>query len=264
MSDSLHQQYIKKVKREKSMVNLTQWLLLFFMLGTWELAANLQWIDEFLFSKPSKIALLFWDMIMHGDLFYHTYVTTLETIVGFIAGTIIGIIIATIIWISPFLAKVLDPYFVVLNGMPKVALGPIFIVAFGAGYSSVIAMAIAISMIITTIVIYSSFRNVDPNFLKLAYVFGANKKQLFLKIILPQAFPTIISALKVNVGLSWVGVIVGEFLVSKAGLGYLIVYGFQVFNLTLVMLSLTIISILATLMYQTVAILERKFIAIHE
>src|SRR5690606_11109892 len=144
-------------------------------------------------------------------------------------------IIATVIWAFPWLARVLDPYLVILNSMPKVALGPLFIVTMGAGFGSILAMGIAITIIITTLVMYSSFQGVNPDHLKLARAFGATQCDLFRKIIFPSSIPDLIAALKVNVGIAWVGVIVGEFLVSKAGLGYLIIYGFQVFNLTLVL-----------------------------
>ncbi len=259
-----HGKYLAKLRINTFYVKVTQLILLVFLFGMWELSVYSGWVDEFLFSKPSKVWTLFVEMITSGNLQHHIYVTLIETFVGFILGTIIGTLIAVLIWISPFMSRVLDPYLVVLNGMPKVALGPIFIVTFGASYLSIIAMALAISIIITTIVIYTSFKEVDPNYIKLAQTFGANKAQIFLKIILPASFPAIISTLKVNVGLSWVGVIVGEFLVSKAGLGYLIIYGFQVFNLTLVMMSLIIISVAATIMYQGVSLIERKILAIRE
>ncbi|MFX0558946.1 ABC transporter permease [Tepidibacillus infernus] len=259
-----HGAYLAKLRLNHIYVRITQLIIVIIFLGMWELTVNLQWVDEFLFSKPSKIWGLFVQMLVAGELQHHIYITLLETFVGFILGTVFGTALATLIWVSPFISKVLDPYLVILNGMPKVALGPIFIVAFGAGYVSIIAMALAISIIITTIVVYTSFKEVDPNYLKLAQTFGAKKYQIFFKIILPASFPTIISTLKVNVGLSWVGVIVGEFLVSKAGLGYLIIYGFQVFNLTLVMMSLFVISIAATVMYQAVSLLEKKILSIHE
>ena len=259
-----HAQFLIQLRKNQIYVRITQLILLIFFIGMWEISIRLGWVDEFLFSRPTKVWELFVSMLSSGELLHHINVTLFETVIGFILGTLFGTILATLIWLSPFLAKVLDPYLVVLNGMPKVALGPIFIVTFGAGYVSIIAMALAISIIITTIVVYTSFKEVDPNLLKLAQTFGAKKYQSFWKIILPASFPTIVSTLKVNVGLSWVGVIVGEFLVSKAGLGYLIIYGFQVFNLTLVMLSLFIISIAATIMYQAVAYIEKKVLSMHE
>jgi NitT/TauT family transport system permease protein len=187
-------------------------------------------------------------------------VTLTETIFGFILGTLLGTLLAALLWWSPMLSKIVDPYLVILNAMPKVALGPILIVALGPGYPSIIAMGAIISVIITTIVVYTSFKEVDPNYLKVLQTFGATRLQCFKEAILPASFPTIISTLKVNVGLSWVGVIVGEFLVSSRGLGYFIIYGFQVFNFTLVFLSLLVIAVVATIMYQLVELLEKKLI----
>ncbi len=251
-----HADYLKKIRVQKFWIVISQISLLIVIIGMWELAAEHRIIDPLLFSQPSKIWSMFITMLFKGELHQHVITTVLETIIGFILGTLSGTLIAVIIWWSPFLSQVLDPYLVVLNGMPKVALGPMFIVAFGGGYGGIIAMAIAISIIITTIVVYGSFKEVDKNLIKLARTFGANKKQIFQKIIMPASFPTIVSTLKVNVGLAWVGVIVGEFLVSKQGLGYLIIYGFQVFNLTLVFVSLFVVAVCASLMYQGVTILE--------
>lgn len=255
-----HAQFLRKQRIQDILVRLAQIALLIVLLAFWELGARYNLIDPLLFSQPSKICATFTKMLLAGELHQHIMVTVVETIVGFLLGTVFGTVIAIIIWWSPFLSRVLDPYLVVLNGMPKVALGPTFIVAFGGGYGGIIAMAIAISIIITTIVVYTSFREVDKNLIKLARTFGANKRQIFGKIVLPASFPTIVTTLKVNVGLAWVGVIVGEFLVSKSGLGYLIIYGFQVFNLTLVFVSLFIIAICATVMYQAVAALESRIL----
>ena len=252
-----HGDFLKKERLYGFTVSLTQAAILLVFLATWEASSRLGWIDPLLFSSPSRIWATFWEMLWQGNLHQHIGATVLETIVGFIGGTALGTLIAIVIWWSKFLSKVLDPYLVVLNGMPKVALGPLFIVAFGGGFLAIVAMAVAISVVITTIVVYGSFREVDNNYIKLVQTFGANKAQTFSKIVLPASFPTIIATLKVNVGLAWVGVIVGEFLVSKLGLGYLIIYGFQVFNLTLVFVSLFIIAICATVMYHLVQYSEK-------
>lgn len=252
-----HALFLKKERMYTFFVWLTQLIILVFFLLLWEIASTNKWIDPLLFSSPSRVWKTFIEMAVSGQLYIHTFTTIWETVVGFLAGTFLGTLIAIIIWWSKFLSRVLDPYLVILNGLPKVALGPLFIVAFGGGYMAIISMAVAISIVVTTIVVYTSFRDVDPNYLKLVQTFGANKLQIFQKIILPASFPTIISTLKVNVGLAWVGIIVGEFLVSKFGLGYLIIYGFQVFNLTLVFVSLFIIGFCATIMYYMVNYLER-------
>jgi NitT/TauT family transport system permease protein len=253
-----HADFLRRKRLSSLFVVLTQLLLFILFIGTWEVGARQGWINAFLFSQPSKIWEQFLNMLGDGSLLHHTWITVCETLVGFILGTASGTMLAIVIWASPFLARVLDPYIVIFNSMPKVALGPIFIVAFGQGFVSIVMMALAIAVVITTIVVYSAFRDVDPQWIKLVQTFGGSRRQVFSKVIFPAALPTILSTLKVNVGLAWVGVIVGEFLVAKAGLGYLIIYGFQVFNLTLVMLSLFVIVVVSTLMYHAVAYFEKR------
>ncbi|EWG10624.1 ABC transporter permease [Bacillus sp. CMF12] len=256
----LHQKYIQSLNREKKWVRFYQAVIFIVFFSGWELASQKQWIDPLIFSAPSKVWGLFLTKIQDGTLMVDLGYTLSETVFGFILGTFLGTLLAAILWWSPMLSKIADPYLVVLNSMPKVALGPILIVALGPSFTSIVAMGAIISIIITTIVVYTSFKEVDPNYIKVLQTFGANRFQIFREAILPASFPTIISTLKVNVGLSWVGVIVGEFLVSSKGLGYMIIYGFQVFNFTLVMLSLLVIAVFATVMYQLVELLERKLI----
>jgi len=246
--------------RRRRLVLSTQLSLLFIFIGLWELAGQLKWIDVLIFSYPSKVARQIAKDAMSGELWPHLGITVAETAVGFLLGTLIGTALAVVIWWSPFLCRVLDPYMVVFNSMPKVALGPIFIVMFGAGYTAIVITTLSITVIVTTLVVYNSFNEVDQNLIKVIRTFGGSRRDVFLKAILPASFPTIVSTLKVNVGMAWVGVIVGEFLVAKIGLGYLIVYGFQVFNFTLVLSSLVIIAIVATAMYQLVVYIERKLL----
>jgi NitT/TauT family transport system permease protein len=256
----LHDQYLSSLKKEKRFVRFFQLIIFLVFFLIWEIASKKQWIDPLLFSSPSNIWNLFTEKLSDGSLLSHVGVTLFETLLGFVLGTLLGTALAAILWWFPRISKIADPYLVVLNAMPKVALGPILIVALGPGFTSIIAMGAVISVIITTIVVYTSFKEVDANYIKVLKTFGANRWQCFAEAVLPASFPTIISSLKVNVGLSWVGVIVGEFLVSKQGLGYMIIYGFQVFNFTLVLLSLLLIALLATIMYQFVGYIERKLI----
>ncbi|KEZ49729.1 ABC transporter permease [Metabacillus indicus] len=256
----LHLSYLKGLKKEKNWIRFYQLLIFVSFFSLWELAGKREWIDPLLFSYPSKIWSLFLEKTADGSLAANLSVTLFETVLGFILGTLAGTVLAAILWWSKRLSNILDPYLVILNAMPKVALGPILIVALGPGYFSIIAMGAIISIIITTIVVYTAFREIDANYLKVLQTFGAKKWQMFKEAVLPSSFPTIISTLKVNVGLSWVGVIVGEFLVSAKGLGYMIIYGFQVFNFTLVLLSLIIIACFATIMYQAVELLERRLV----
>lgn len=252
--------YLKGVRRKKAKILLSQILLLMALLGLWELAATLGWINPFITSQPSGIVRTIVSLYSSGNLFRHVGVTVLETVVGFTLGTVLGTIVAIFLWWSESLAQVLDPYLVVLNSLPKVALGPIIIVWIGSGMPAIIVMALLVSVVVTILGVYAGFSQVDPDRIKLLKTFGATKQQILQKAVLPGSIPTIISALKINVGLSWVGVIVGEFLVSKAGLGYLAVYGGQVFRLNLVMTSVIILGVAAAIMYLAVVLLEKLFI----
>ena len=248
--------YLLSQKREKATIITCQILSLLFLIVTWEVLANIGIIDSFITSQPSRILETLLNA-PNNNLFYHLWVTCYETIIGFLLGTTIGTIIACILWWSDFACKVADPYLVILNSLPKVALGPVIIVWVGAGAPAIIAMALAISLVVTVLEMLNGFKNTDSNIIKMAKTFNASKWQIFFKIVLPSNISTLINALKVNIGLSLVGVISGEFLVSKAGLGYLIVYGGQVFKLDLVMTSVLVLGIVAALMYQAVLLLEK-------
>ena len=230
---SERKKYLFQKRKNKFLIILTQILILLAFIIVWEWLAEKEIIDDFITSRPSKILLT------------------------------LGVLIATILWWSNFISKVSEPFLVVLNSLPKVALGPIIIVWVGAGEKAIITMALAISLIVTILEMLNGFLRTDSNFIKMAQTFNANKFQIFTKVVLPSNISTLINALKVNIGLSLVGVISGEFLVSKAGLGYLIVYGGQVFKLDLVMTSVIILALVATAMYQGIVLLEKlisKFI----
>lgn len=252
-----HIRYIRKLKRRKTIIRLTQILLLVVLFALWEILARVGIIDSFITSQPSRIINTIQNLYAEGVLFLHIGITCLETIIGFLLGTMLGVLIAIALWWSQFLSQVSEPYLVVLNSLPKIALGPVFIVWIGAGPVAIIVMTLAISLIVTILEVLNGFVNTDQDKIKLVESFGGTKYQVLTKVLLPASFPNIINALKVNVGLSWVGVIVGEFLVSRAGLGYLIVYGGQVFKLDLVMTSVVILGIAATIMYQGVIYFEQ-------
>lgn len=209
--------YLRKIKQEKITVFLTQIGILLAFIAIWEILANLKIIDSFITSQPSRIFATFMDL-SSNDLLKHLGVTLYETIVGFLAGTSLGICIAIILWLSKFLSKVFEPFLVVLNSLPKVALGPIIIIWVGSGTASIIVMALAISLIVTILDILHGFMNTDKDKIKMAQSFNASKIQILTKIVIPANISTFINSLKINIGLSLVGVISGEFLVSKAGL----------------------------------------------
>ncbi len=255
-----HIDFLQNIKRKKKIILFTQIAILVAFFAIWELAAHYKLIDTFLTSYPSEMWRLFLKLVKDGSLFKHIGVSVFETVIGFISGTLIGTLIAIILWWSDFLSKVLDPYMVVLNALPKTALAPVIIIWAGAGMSGIIVTAMMVSLVVTILGVYGGFKEVDENKIKMLQTFGATKFQTLQKVIIPSSIPTIINAVKINVGLSWVGVIVGEFIVSRAGIGYLIVYGGQIFELDLVMTSVLILAVLAATMYQGVAYLEKKLL----
>ncbi len=250
--------YLKEKKQKKIIILSFQIGILVTFLIMWELLARFNVIDPFLMSMPSKILITIKSLTLSGDLFKHVSTTLYETILGFIIATISGTFIAVLLWWSEYLRKILEPYIVVLNSLPKIALGPIIIVWFGAGTKSIVFMAIIITIIVTIITMENGFLSVDKNKLKLLKTFDASKFQTLFKLVLPSSVETFVSCLKINVGMSWIGSIMGEYLVSKQGIGYLIVYGGQVFKLDLVMASTVILCLLAGLMYFAVVILEKS------
>ncbi len=251
-----HAAWLLSHKREKQKVRILQVLLLVSLLAAWEAAARLGWINTFLFSSPSAILKIFWIYFSNGTIWMHIGITMWETFVGFCIGTISGIAIAVLLWWSPLLSKLLDPFLVVLNALPKTALAPIVIVWFGAGISGIIAVAVSISIVVTIISAYTDFRGVDDDKVRMLQSFGATKGQILYKLILPANRDNMLSLAKINMGLCLIGVIVGEFLVSRCGIGYLIVYGSQVFRLDLVMMGVVILAVCAWVMNSLINLLE--------
>ena len=250
--------YLKVKTLKKSLIIATQIGILILIFGLWELFARLEIIDTFIMSSPSRILRTIGELYRTGDLFHHAFTTLYEAIIGFLIATLGGVILAILLWSNDTLRKILDPYIVVLNSLPKIALGPIIIIWVGVGTSSIVTMDVLIMIIISIISMLNAFRQIDESKIMLLKSMNANKFQILTKLILPGSLPEFISLLKINVGLTWVGTIMGEYLVSKAGLGYLIIYGSQIFNLDLVMASTIILCVLAAVMYFIVAFIEKK------
>lgn len=251
--------YLKNIKKEKIKVFLYQILILIGILVLWEVLANCGVIQTFLFSKPSDIYRLFIKYLSSGELLKHVGVSVYETILGLVIGTVLGILIAIALWWSEKLSKILDPFLVVLNALPKTALAPIIIVWAGAGIQGIVVTAVTISVVVTILSAYNYFTNVDEEKIKMLKSFGATKSQLLFKLIIPSNIGNLINLTKINIGMAWVGVIVGEFLVSRYGLGYLIVYGGQVFKLDLVMMGVFVLAFCAWIMYAILNIAEKLY-----
>lgn len=253
-----HIQFLKKKKRRTRWIIITQLAILFLFLVTWQLLSEFGIINSFLSSSPIEVIKTTISLASTNQLWNHVWVTTYETLLSFFIASVLGIGIASLLWWFPFLAKVLDPYLTVLNSLPKVALGPLIIIWVGASVRSVIFMALMISVFITIINVYSGFISTDENYIKLLRSFHATKGQIFKLLILPSNLENIINSFKINISMSLIGVIMGELLVSKQGLGYLIMYGSQVFQIDLVITSVVILGIVAYLMYYAVDFMRKR------
>lgn len=254
-----YEAFLKDEKRAKHKILFWQIFLMVGFIVLWEVLARLEIINTFLFSSPSKIYQLFLVYLLDGSLFKHVAISVWETILGFSIGTFLGIIIAIILWWSKTVARIMDPILVVLNALPKTALAPILIVWAGAGVWGIVVTAITISIVTTILSAYNYFILVDEEKIKMLKSFGATKLQVLTKLILPSNVGNIINIIKINIGLAWVGVIVGEFLVSRYGIGYLIVYGGQVFRLDLVMMGVVVLALCAFGMYAILNAIEKRF-----
>lgn len=253
-----HQLFIKSIRKFSILVKLTQLSIVLIFIFLWQFLADNNIVNSFITSSPYNVIKTIVSLFKNGTLFTNIWITLYETIISFVLGTIIGIIIASILWSNKFVAKVIDPFLTILNSLPKIALGPIIIIWAGAGIKSIIIMALLISTIITIINIYQGFISIDPIKLKLMKSFKATKTQTYFKLILPGSLDVIISTLKINVSMSLIGIIMGEFLVSKQGIGYLIMYGSQVFNLNLVITGIVILGIVSIIMYYFISYIESK------
>jgi NitT/TauT family transport system permease protein len=247
--------YLRTIRRQKFYVQAAQWGLLVLFILLWEIAPRAGWVDAMLTSYPSAIVRTFVALTQDNTLLINTWGTLTSTAIGFAGGMAIGIVVAIALWLSPFLYRVLDPFIVVLNALPKIALVPIYFIWLGP-LTSIYAMAITVSVFITVIMLYTGFQAIDPDKIRLAQLFGASRLQVLTKIVLPGSVPTMISTLKVNVGLTMVGVIVGEFQAAKIGLGHLITYGGQIFQMNLVMTSVVVLAVISTLLFAAIQAFE--------
>lgn len=256
---TMQERFVRDHHRHHHLVTFFRLLIFLLFLIIWETAGRLQWIDTFFFSSPSMVASYFIEMLTDGSFFTHTGITLLETLVSFLLITLISLIAATLLWYSKTLSEILEPYLVVLNSLPKSALAPLFIVWLGTGTGTIIVAGISVAIFGSVISLYTGFKNTDPEKLKLIYTLGGNRMDAFFKVVLPFSIPMILSNMKVNIGLALVGVIIGEFLAARRGLGYLIIYGSQVFKLNMVITSIIILCVIAMGLYQGIQYLEHLY-----
>lgn len=251
--------YIRKHHRHHHLITTARLLIFAVFLIVWEAAGRLGLIDTFFFSSPGMVISYFGQMLADGSFFTHTGITLMETLISFLLITLIAMLTATVLWYSRTLSEILEPYLVVLNSLPKSALAPLFIVWLGTGTDTIIVAGISVAIFGSIISLYTGFSHTDSEKLKLIYTLGGNRIDAFFKVVLPSSIPIILSNMKVNIGLALVGVIIGEFLAARRGLGYLIIYGSQVFKLNMVITSIIILCIIAMGLYQTIQYLEHLY-----
>ena len=253
------QLYIERCRRENILIKAARIAVLIAFIALWELASALSLIDPFFFSSPSRIVLLFIDMCKNFEIFIHTGITLYETILSFLIVNILSILVSVIMLSFDRFSQIVEPYLVILNSLPKSALAPLIIVWLGTGSKTIIVAGISVALFGSIINLYTGFMQVDPEKRKLITTLGGSKKDQLTKVIIPASIPIILSNMKVNIGLSLVGVIIGEFLAARQGLGYLIIYSSQVFQLDMLIMSIIILCLIALLLYQSIDWLERKY-----
>lgn len=249
--------YLRSIKRHRFFICFFRLLLGVAFLAIWELAAFYGTINPFIFSSPSRVIKLCFQMIRDATLFRHLGITVYETLLSFSFIMIIGIVFAIILWLCHTLSEVLEPYLVMLGSLPKTALAPVLIVWLGNNMKTIIIAAVSVAVFGTIITLHNHFTEIDSDMTKLIQTLGGTRKDIMLKVMLPASVPIIISNMKVNIGLSLVGVIIGEFLAANEGLGYLIIYGSQVFKLDMVILSIFLLCILSFVLYAGINTLEK-------
>lgn len=253
------QTFLKKQLIHRFIVSSCRVLLFATFLLVWELASHYEWIDSFIFSSPSKVWLCFWGMVLDKSIFLHIGITLYETFISFLLVTLLSIVCATLLWFSRTLLEITEPFLVVLNSLPKSALAPLLIVWLGATPKTIIVAGMSVALFGSILNMTTSFQEVDSDKIKLIYTLRGNKLQALTKVVIPSSIPAIVSNMKVNIGLCLVGVIIGEFLAARNGLGYLIIYSSQVFKLDWLLMSICILCVLAMGLYALITLVEKLY-----
>ncbi len=251
--------FLSRVRQHRMIVLTARILILVLFVMLWEVCADAGIIDSFIFSSPSRIALCFLEMVNDRSIFLHIGITLYETIVSFLLVTVLSIIAAVLLWCSRKLSEILEPYLVVLNSLPKSALAPLLIVWLGATPTTIIVAGMSVAVFGSIMNLYTSFITVDQEKIKLIYTLHGTRRHALMKVVLPSSVPAIISNMKVNIGLCLVGVVIGEFLAARNGLGYLIIYSSQVFKMNWLLMSILLLCIMAMALYAVIGVVEKLY-----
>ncbi len=253
------QQFLNNAVRHRKYIRLGRWVILLLFLLLWEGSVRLGWLNDFIFSSPSRLLASFWAMARDGSIFLHVGITLGETLVSFVLVTVLSLVLAMVFWKWAMAAEILEPYLVMLNSLPKSALAPVLIVWLGGNVRTIIVAAVSLAVFGSILTLLTGFREVDEDKIKLIRSLGGGSRDVMTKVMIPHSIPLLISTMKVNIGLCLVGVIIGEFLAARAGLGYLIIYGSQVFKMDYVILSIVILCISSAGLYKLIGLLEKRF-----
>lgn len=254
-----HKAYLHNIHKQQIFIRIMRIAIFIGFLLLWEFTTRMGIIDSFIFSSPSLIAVCFWEMLLDGSILLHLWSTLYETILSFILVTILSIVIAVLLWCSLKFSKIIEPYLVVLNSLPKSALAPLLIVWLGANQTTIIVSGMSVAIFGSILNLYTSFKTIDPEKIKLIYTLRGNKWHALTKVVLPGSIPAIINNMKVNIGLCLVGVIIGEFLAARSGLGYMIIYSSQVFKMDWLLMSIVLLCIMAMGLYALTNLLEKLY-----
>lgn len=254
------QKYLITQKKHRRTVAYSRFLIFVIFTLLWEFAAAVHLIDSFIFSSPSRILHSFTTMLLDRSLLAHIGITLFETIVSFFLVILCALAFTILLWFFQKLSETLEPYLVILNSLPKSALAPLLIVWLGATYRTIIITGMSVAIFGSVLSLYTSFQSVDPEKIKLIYTLGGKKYHVMTKVILPSNIPALFAVMKVNIGLCLVGVVIGEFIAARIGLGYLIIYSSQVFQLDIMLMSIVILCIMAMSLYGLLGIAERQYL----
>ena len=238
-------------------VQLWRWGLLAMLLALWEAGSRLGWLAPYFFSSPGEIVRTAATQARVGTLWRDVAYTGLSTLLGFALGTLAGSLLGLGLWFSRRVTMVAEPYLVVLNALPKLALAPVLVILFGIGFPSKVVLAFLMTVVVAAMSALGGVRAVDPALECLLVSLGARRGQVFRCLVVPTAMPWMISGLRINIALSMAGAIVGEFIASDKGLGRMIVYAGTTFDLKLVWVGVTVLSLLSLVMYAAVTLLEK-------
>ncbi|SME91525.1 ABC transporter permease [Paenibacillus barengoltzii] len=223
----------------------------------WEVFTRIGWLDSYYWSSPSAIWQTTWLQVAEGGLLGDIAYTSGSTVLGFVFGTLCGALLGLSFWWSRSYAGISEPYLIILNAMPKLALAPVLVILLGIGFFSKVALAFSMTVVVSALSAYSGVKSVDPDMEKLMYSLGAKRWQVFTKVVIPWSMPWIISSLRINIALALAGAIVGEFIASSQGVGRMIMYAGTILDINLVWVGVVVLSVLSMAMYWGVVLLER-------